>query len=254
MNENFFTRLRRDIPPVTLNLLIINILIWAVSALIPSMDDKLIGLLGLHYFESDSFNPIQLIGYMFLHDPNAPFHIFFNMFTLWMFGRILERVWGSSKFMLFYFVCGIGAGLVQEAVWALTWQSDFASALQLVGGVSRDEMGAAVRQELAAGNPHLTSLAHIFLNSHLITIGASGAIFGLLLGFAFAFPNMEMYIMFIPLPIKAKYMVVIYGLIEIFLGVSGRLDSVAHYAHLGGMLFGLILLLYWRKKGTLHGY
>lgn len=226
------------IPPVTRNLIIINLLIWLVEFLTGSFGSKLENILGLHFWGADKFNPIQLITYMFLHDNRTFMHIAFNMFALWMFGRILEQVWGSRRFFIYYFVCGIGAALVQECVWQLTWANDYAQGLAAINGVSVDQIKAAEGME---------QFKNMFL-----TVGASGAVFGLLLGFAFIFPNMPMYIFFIPVPIKAKYMAIGYGVIEFFLGISGAQSSVAHFAHLGGLLFGLILLLYWRHKGTLH--
>jgi hypothetical protein len=135
-------------------------------------------------------------------------HLFFNMFALFMFGATLENYWGQKRYLTYYLVTGIGAGLIQILV-------------LLLQGVT----------------------------SPIPTIGASGAVFGLLLAFGMLFPNTPLYLMFIPIPIKAKYMVLGYGLIELFFGVAGfRMDNVAHFAHLGGMLFGIVLILYWRKK------
>lgn len=242
-----------NIPPVTKNIIIINCLIWVVMMVFPSFTNgSILPKLGLHYVGAELFNPAQIITYMFIHDSGSVMHILFNMFTLWMFGRILEQVWGPRRFLLFYMVCGIGAALVQEAVWALTWEHDFISALAKQNLVTYDYMLRLVDQYRATGDGSLLHSMAIYKNS-MVTIGASGAIFGLLLGFAFVFPNMPLYLFFIPIPIKAKYMVIGYAVLEFFFGVGGRLDSVAHFAHLGGMLFGLILLLYWRKKGLLRG-
>ncbi len=241
-----------NIPPVTRNLLIINVLLWLVEFLIPSLGRTLINFGGLHYFSAPDFNPAQIVSYMFLHEPHNPWHLLFNMFTLWMFGRILERVWGSKRFLIYYFVCGIGAAFVQEAVWALSWKHEYISALAQQNGITYDHMKEYVGQALAAKDAGLQQAIKLFQDS-FVTIGASGAIFGLLLGFAFVFPNMPLYLFFIPVPIKAKYMVAGYAVIEFFLGVSNSASTVAHFAHLGGLIFGLGLLLYWKKKGTLHG-
>ena len=189
---------------------------------------------------------------MFLHSQGSPLHLLFNMFSLWMFGRFLERVWGSGRFLIFYFVCGIGAAIVQEAVWALSWERSYISAIASQNLITYDHAREMVQAALRASDPQLLSAMEMFKN-HYITIGASGAIFGLLLGFAFVFPDMPMYLFFIPVPIKAKYMVAGYAVIEFFLGVSHSADTVAHFAHLGGHLFALPILLYWKKKGTLHG-
>lgn len=238
----------RQIPPVTRNLLIINILIWLFCFLIPGFGNWLVEHLGLRFWASDSFNPAQIFTYMFLHDPRNFFHIGFNMFSLWMFGRILEQVWGSRRFFIFYMVCGIGAAFVQEIVWQLTWYHEYISNIAMQNGLTYDTMAAKVAMHPGHFAPGIAEMKNMY-----VTVGASGAIFGLLLGFGFVFPNMPMYLMFIPIPIKAKYMVIGYGLIELYLSFSGQVPTVAHFAHLGGMLFGLILLLYWRKKGTLRG-
>lgn len=205
----------RAIPPVTRNLIIINVLIWLLE-FIPGFRAMLMQRLALHFWGAADFNPAQIITYAFIHEPKTIIHVGFNMFTLWMFGRLMEQVWGSRRFFIFYFVCAIGAALVQELVWQFSWM-----------------------HELAAVNG-------------LLCVGASGAIFGILLGFAFVFPNMPLYLFFIPVPIKAKYMVIGYAVLEFFLGVSGG-GTVAHFAHLGGMLFALPLIFYWKHNGTLRG-
>ncbi len=242
----------RNLPPVTRNLIILNALIWAVEMIFPSFANTILRVLGLHFWEGDLFNPIQILTYMFVHDPRNILHIFFNMFTLWMFGPMLERIWGSKRFTLYYLICGVGAAVLQEVVWGLTWRSEYIDAIAHLNGMTVDSMTAVVNEAVANHNPDiLRGMAE--MKSSFVTIGASGAIFGLLLGFAFVFPDLPMYIMFIPVPVKAKYMVAGYAVLELFLGVSGSMTSVAHYAHLGGMLFGLIPLIIWWKKGTLRG-
>lgn len=241
----------QSIPPVTKNLIIINVIVWLAEALVPGFSHTLVDRLGLHLIGSVLFYPFQLFTYMFLHDPGNIAHILFNMFTLWMFGRILEHVWGSKRFLIFYMVCGIGAGLVQEAVWALTWEHDYVSGIARLNGLTYDHMKQIVDAAVAAGDSKWLSAIADF-KSMMCTIGASGAIYGILLGFAFTFPDMPLYFFFIPVPIKAKYMVIGYGVIEFLLGVSGSMSTVAHFAHLGGMLFGIFMLLYWKKKGILH--
>lgn len=243
---------RIDLPPVTKNLLIINIMLWLVEFIFPGFAERtLLPRLGLHYIGSDLFNPAQLFTYMFLHDPSGITHIFFNMFSLWMFGRILERVWGGKRYLLFYIVCGVGAALVQEGVWALTWRHDYIQGIAALNGLTYEHMQQIVDQAVASGDTgFIAGMAD--MKNHLMTIGASGAIFGLLLGFAFVFPDMPLYLFFIPVPIKAKYMVAGYAVLEFFFGVQGG-GTIAHFAHLGGMLFGLAMMLYWKKKGTLHG-
>ena len=244
---------RIDLPPVTKNLLIINIMLWLVEFIFPGFAERtLLPRLGLHYIGSDLFNPAQLFTYMFLHDPTGITHFFFNMFSLWMFGRILERVWGGKRYLLFYIVCGVGAALVQEGVWALTWRHDYIQGIAALNGLTYEHMQQIVDQAAASGDTgFIAGMAD--MKNHLMTIGASGAIFGLLLGFAFVFPDMPLYLFFIPVPIKAKYMVAGYAVLEFFFGVQGG-GTIAHFAHLGGMLFGLAMMLYWKKKGTLNGF
>lgn len=241
------------IPPVTRNIILINVIIWVAEIVSAKFGTVIINVLGLHFFGNPKFNPAQLITYMFVHDQYSFMHIFFNMFSLWMFGRLIEQVWGSRRFFIFYMVCGIGAALVQEGVWALTWQHDFISVLAPQNGYTFDAMKAIVTEGIASGDPNIMSLVGRYTSS-MVTVGASGAVFGILLAFAFIFPNLPLYLFFIPIPIKAKYMVAGYAVIEFFLGVSGYVSTVAHFAHLGGMLFGLALLLWWRKKGTLSGH
>lgn len=243
----------QSIPPVTKNLIIINIIVWLAEILVPGFSETLVDRLGLHMIGSSLFNPAQIFTYMFLHSPSSPLHILFNMFTLWMFGRILEQVWGSRRFLVFYMVCGVGAGLVQQGVWELSWESDYIDGIARLNGLTTAHMRQIVDAAVAAGDPKWIEAMADF-KSMMCTIGASGAIYGILLGFAFTFPDMPLYLFFIPVPIKAKYMVIGYGVLEFFLGVSGSVSSVAHFAHLGGMIFGIILLLYWKKNGTLHKY
>ena len=241
-----------SIPPVTKNLIIINLIVWLAEFIVRGFGNRIVDVLGLHFIGASGFNPVQLVTYMFVHSPTTPLHVLFNMFTLWMFGRILEQVWGSRRYFVFYMVCGIGAALVQEGVWALTWMHDYVAGIAPLNGMTYDSMQAVVAQRVAMGDPQILSAIEAYKDM-FVTVGASGAVFGLLLGFAFVFPDIPMYLFFIPVPIKAKYMVIGYGVIEFFLGVSGSAGTVAHFAHLGGMLFGLAMLLWWRHKGTLRG-
>lgn len=241
----------RSIPPVTKNLIVINLIVWLAEVLVPGFSNTLFDRLGLHIIGSSLFNPAQIFTYMFLHSASTPLHLLFNMFTLWMFGRILEQVWGSKRYLTFYLVCGVGAALVQEAVWELTWKGEYIDGIARLNGFTVPHMREIVDAAVSSGDGRwLEAMAEF--KSSFVTVGASGAIFGLLLGFAFTFPDMPLYLFFIPVPIKAKYMVIGYGVIEFFLGVSGSVSTVAHFAHLGGMLFGIFMLLYWKKKGTLH--
>ncbi len=242
----------RSLPPVTLNLLIINVALWVVCSFMPDFGNTIYRHLGLHYWSAADFNPIQPVTYMFLQAPLGSGaglgHIFFNMFALYMFGRILEQTWGSRRFMIFYFVTGIGAGLIQELTWMVEVNGDYANAVAAL-----NHIGIREAKALIAANPAEAAAGMASFTNSYLTIGASGAVFGLLLGFGCVYPNVPMYLFFIPVPIKAKYLVAGYAVLEFFFGMTGTLGTVAHFAHLGGMLFALPLILYWHKNGTLHG-
>ncbi len=236
------------IPVVTKNLLAINVVMFLAALVAAQKGFDLDNLLALHFFKSEEFHPYQLVTYMFMHGGFS--HLFFNMFALFMFGRTLEYVWGPKRFLIFYVVAGVGAGLVQEAVGAMRYFS-------LVEGIDADMLalvfseGAAALQE--GKNFVLPQLAELNLVLNSQTVGASGAVYAILLGFGMLFPNERMFIFPLPFPIKAKFFVIGYALIELYLGTVGTPDGVAHFAHLGGMLFGLVLILLWRKKGEIGG-
>ena len=222
----------RNIPIVTKNLLLVNVLIFIATWLLEQQSISLAELGGLHFFMASHFHLYQFLTYQFLHANLT--HLFFNMFAVWMFGRIMEQTMGSKRFLLYYLTCGLGAGLMQELVqYGNYWiegmaQYDMAN----IGGVQvpMDE----------------------FLN-RWTTVGASGAVYGILLSFGMTFPNERMFIFPLPVPIKAKYFVVGYAVIELMAAFGRPGDGVAHFAHLGGMLVGLLLLLYWRNGGGRNG-
>lgn len=215
-----------SIPTVTKNLLIINVLCFFGGVVAMKYGINLNDLLGLHFFMASDFNPAQLITYMFMHGGFQ--HIFFNMFALWMFGRTLEQVWGPKRFLFYYMVCGIGAGLVQELVQYIQYVTELSQYDSVNTGIAVIPMAE-------------------YLNL-MTTVGASGAIYGILLAFGMLFPNSQMFVFPIPFPVKAKYFVMGYAALEIFLGLGASTDGVAHFAHLGGMIFGFILIMYWRKR------
>ncbi len=211
-------------PPVTKNLIIINVLFFLGGVVATRYGINLSTYLGLHFFMADDFNPAQLISYMFMHGGFT--HLFFNMFAVWMFGRILEQIWGPKKFLFYYIACGIGAGLIQELVQYIQY---------------------AVQLSVDLGEGVIVPMAE-YLNL-IKTVGASGAVYAILLAFGMLFPNERMFIIPIPFPIKAKYFVAGYAIIELMEGIANNpTDNVAHFAHLGGMIFGFILIMYWRKK------
>ena len=213
---------RSNTPPVVMNLLIANVVVYLAMELIP---EKMMSFplynIDLSYTEQTLFKWWQPITYMFMHGGFS--HLFFNMFSLWMFGRSLEWELGAKRFLIYYFVCGIGAAIVQLGV----AQIDLAST-------------------------ELWSPAWIAY-MQTPTVGASGAIFGLLLAFGMIYPNAVITMIFPPISMKAKWFVMIYGILELLLGVSGRMDNVAHFAHLGGMFWGWLLLLWWQRRNR-HRY
>ncbi len=215
--------------PVVLNLVIINVLAFLVQNLITTFDVTDWG--ALHYFLSVDFKPHQLITHMFLHGGIS--HIFFNLFSLYMFGTMLESYIGSKKFLIFYMVCGLGAGLLTQLTVPYSAET-FAKSIEGLGaaethGISATEVVQAYKQEYSM-------------------IGASGAIMGVMAAFAYLFPNTEMYIMFVPIPVKAKYVIPVFVLIDLFGGINPSAgDNVGHFAHLGGAIVGFLLMYYWNK-------
>ena len=217
--------------PVTLHLIIINVVMLIADNVFRSKGINLTQLLGLHYYDAPNYHVWQSFTYMFMH---ANFtHLFFNMFAVWMFGRILEHVWGEKRFLFYYLACGIGAGLIQELVQYIQWVTDLSAYQSVNLGYTVIPMSE-------------------YLNM-MNTVGASGAVYGILLGFGMYFPNQEMYVFPLPFAIKAKYFVIIYALLEIVLGATAN-DHIAHYAHLGGMIFGFIIIMYWRHKRPKNGF
>ena len=236
-----------NIPTVTKNIIIINILFWFATVIMSKID--LTGILGLHYPASGNFRLYQIITYMFMHGSLA--HIFFNMFAVYMFGRILESVWGPKRFLTYYIITGIGAGLINILVAYIRIKFHEANMdPEAIALVYRE--GTEVFNRGMNYTEPLVGQLNILINT--TTVGASGAVFGILLAFGMLFPNMPLYIIPFPFPIKAKYMVIGYGVIELFAGIANfSFDNIAHFAHLGGMLFGIILVIYWRKKDRNNG-
>lgn len=206
---------RNNMSPAVGNIIIINVIMYIASMF---LGDVMYEYCALFYFGSPFFRIYQLVTHIFMH--GGFWHLFFNMYTLWIFGMVLENIWGTKKFLLYYFITGIGAALSHE----------FVMYLQTLGG-----------------NP-------MIINGIMRTptVGASGAVYGLLLAYGMLFPNNVLRLIFPPIALKAKWFVLIFGVIELTLGITGAQGNVAHFAHLGGMIFGLMLILYWKKKNKLY--
>jgi membrane associated rhomboid family serine protease len=228
-------------PPVVKNLLIINVLFFLGKIAFARLDINLNDIFGLHYFSSELFKPWQIVTYMFMHGNFT--HLFFNMFALWMFGKTIEYNWGTKRFFYYYMICGLGAGLIQLYVCAIR-------IFFLSKSLPQDAIDLVYSnglQLLQNNQNYIGDLGKLNLAINTGTVGASGSIFGLLLAFGMMFPDARIYVYFL-IPIKARWFVIIYGALELIYGVTGTADGVAHFAHLGGMLFGFLLIMYWKKK------
>jgi len=276
--QEFRPRSFTTLPSVIKNLLIINILMFiATQVFRESLGIDLVSVLGLHFITAPDFKPFQFVTYLFMHGDLA--HLFFNMFAVWMFGSVLENVWGPKRFLIYYLITGFGAGLIQYLVFYLQmapfletvslvqdnltvtsfeelvntadFQSKFSYEFIYQYDAFAREYNLALQDNpakaLSLASQFLIDFKHQYLNSHVV-IGASGSLFGLLLAFGMMFPNTLLYIYFL-IPLKAKWFVMIYGAIELISGLrSNPEDNVAHFAHLGGMLFGFIMIMIWKKN------
>ena len=213
------------IPPVVKNLIILNVMMFLITLLTGNfMYEKF----SLFYFQSPLFKPYQIITHMFMH--GGFFHILFNMYTLFIFGSVLENVWGGKKFLLYYLVTGVGAAIIHSLVMYIE-ASSLTQAMEAGNFLAQEKMFALMRTP---------------------TVGASGAIYGLLLAYGMLFPNSVMQLLFPPVALKAKYFVLIFGALELFLGLSNTGSDIAHFAHLGGMIFGYFLIIYWKKNNRMY--
>ena len=210
-----------NIPRVTKNIILINLVVFVATLL---NENFMVGTFGLFYPSSPYFRWWQPVTHIFMH--GGFWHIFFNMYTLFIFGTVVERMIGERKFLLLYFICGLGAAAMQIGTQYLEMQSFLASDSQ-------------------------TALQGIIALKRTPTVGASGAIYGILMAYAMLFPDSRMTLIFPPVTLSAKWMVVIFAVIELVTGVAGWADGIAHFAHLGGMLIGWIMIRTWRRKGVL---
>lgn len=269
MTQQFSPRGFSFLPPVIKNLLIINIIMYFATVVLGQVYGiDLVKYLGLHFFKGEDFHFYQYITYMFMHGSFG--HVFFNMFALWMFGYTLENVWGAKRFLIFYFVTGLGAALthtivqgieyygIQNAINQYAQNPNVDDFIALITGKFNNYNPVVLDQfisqwRLSSGNP-LMAKNSIEISQNLLasvanipTVGASGSVYGILLAFGMMFPNALIYIYFL-FPIKAKWFVIAYGAIELISGISSTGDGVAHFAHLGGMIFGYFLIRHWRKN------
>lgn len=218
-------------PPVVKNLIIINALFFLAQSILPYGWGKMLtDVLGLHFWESSQFRLYQFVTHMFLHGDFS--HLLMNMFALWMFGRSLEYDLGSKRFLIYYMVTGIGASLIHQGV---NW-------------IEIGNMKAAVLE--AGATPYAMSVLQVVIDR--TTIGASGAVFGVLLAFGMLHPNTVIMLLIPPIPIKAKYFVIGYGAIELILGLVDSGGNIAHFAHVGGMIFGYLLLRWWKNQNIIY--
>jgi membrane associated rhomboid family serine protease len=263
-----------SIPPVLKNLLIINVLMFlAMVVLQRTTNIDLNQILGLHYFKSEYFRPYQFVTHMFMH--GSVTHIFMNMFMLWMFGRVLEQVWGGKRFLIYYLFTGLGAATLHIFVTHLEMSALLKDVTALTNTPSAEVFTSFLKEHLPKALPQnydflqawiadpsnsvyandAINFANQFVTSKIDvpTVGASGAVYGVLLAFGMIFPNMPLVLIFFPFfPIKAKYMVIAMGVLELVYGLSMPGSNVAHFAHLGGMIFGFILIRIW--KSTTSNY
>ncbi len=224
-----------QLPRTTKYLLVINVIAYLMLSAVGILTQRsaapvdLNDVFGLHFFLAPDFRFYQLVTYMFMH--GSFMHLFFNMFALWMFGCVVENVWGSRKFLFYYIVCGVGAGLFQET----------AQFFEFLMVCSEQIPGFSMSDALVVAH---NSAAVI---NQWATVGASGAVYAILLAFGMIFPEQRIFIFPLPIPIKAKWFVIMYAAIELFSALNSPGDGVAHVAHLGGMLFGFFLIRYWKK-------
>jgi membrane associated rhomboid family serine protease len=227
-----------NLTPAVKNIIIINVLIYLACFVVPGLNDALTG----YYFASPNFRPWQIVTHMFMHSMSDFTHIFFNMYALYLFGTALENYWGTKKFVIYYLTCGVGAFFLHMGV-------NYFEIQKMMSALTDKEIYQVMITGLEEGRAYKVQMVELYSAINTGVVGASGAVFGVLLGFGMLFPNTELMLLFPPIPLKAKYFVMIYGAIEFYLAMRQTTgDNVAHYAHLGGMLFGYLLLKYWQKN------
>ena len=234
------------LPPVVKNIIMLNVLMLLITYAAGSvLGLDLNRMLGLYFPKSDQFMPMQLVTHMFMH--GSLLHLFFNMYALYIFGQILEATWGPKRFFIYYMVCGLGAALIHEAVIGFQYY-------KLVNLLSPEQLQLVIQEGSSYLNERKVFTDETMKNLQMLlntpTVGASGAVFGILLAFGVLFPNTQLFLLFPPMPVRAKYLVIFYGALELYLAISQPGSNIAHAAHLGGMLFGYILIKYWQKTSN----
>ena len=228
------------LPVVTKNIIIINVIMYVLTQIVLRTNGMdLTDYFGLHYYLAPSFKPHQFITYIFMHDTSNPMHIIFNMFGVYIFGQLLEQVWGPKRYLIFYLLTGLGAALAQYTVmhFQISGILDLVNQQLNAPGLSASERA------------YYTTEKYDFISQldRNVIVGASGSLFGLLGAFGMLFPNRELYLYFL-IPIKAKWLVIAYGAFELFSGIrNDPMDNVAHFAHIGGLLVGIVIVLIWRR-------
>ncbi len=257
----------RETPAVVKNLIILNVLMLLATFIMQRSGVDLTEKLGMHYPGSEKFRFYQVITHMFMHGGIT--HLFFNMFALWMFGRVLESVWGPRRFLIYYFVTGLGAVALHMFVNHLEISSMEKTLTAFTNTPAPEILDKFVTRNLSLpstglrdfitnwyDDPSSAAFASegekimrqvLQMKMDIPTVGASGAVYGVLLAFGMLFPNTQLMLLFPPIPIKAKYFVIGYGVLELYLGLTNSGGSIAHFAHLGGMLFGFFMIKYWNK-------
>ncbi|MGL5959781.1 MAG: rhomboid family intramembrane serine protease [Bacteroidales bacterium] len=262
----------RNITPTVKKLIIINVALLLLTMLAERAGIDLTSILGLYYPSSKHFRPDQFVTHLFMH--GGFMHLFFNMYALFVFGSTLEQVWGQKRFLVYYFVTGLGAALLHTSVNWIELSHLHQAAQGVLNTLTPDAFSTFITEHFsgkvntiaidsfiqiwdsAPQNPMLMAQAEKHINEllnaavNIPTVGASGAVFGVLLAFGMMFPNTQLMLLIPPMPIKAKYFVMIYGAIELFLGFQNPGSNIAHFAHIGGMLFGFFLIRYWQRRNT----
>jgi len=261
----------RNLPPVIKNLIILNVLMLLIAMVLKSqfqidLDD----ILGFHYFGSKLFRPYQMITYMFMH--GGFIHLFFNMYALFVFGVMLESIWGGKRFFIYYILCGLGAISIQSLVNYFQFTHMTNEFNQIILTYSPDKFLKFAQDnfpliDFSAGSDNFRLISNTGINEaaqrfsemmqlqmSVPTVGASGAVYGILLAFGMIFPNAQLMLLIPPIPIKAKWLVIIYGLLELSLGITQPGSNIAHFAHLGGMIVGFFLIRLWKKRGDINRF